>query len=212
MPLILDYTCDDSNVIAACWRKVRCEHCGIVYVIRVEAKVRAPETRGFRLGDKPALERISPDTERHIAYVLHRRIESVPCPSCWRYQPDMCDAIRYAKLGWMRTASVVLLALSGWGMWLIFSNPFSNDPLPANALLGVQAATLTMALVGLAILILKRRRWAAYDANGRVSEENRRDLARSKAMTEVDFSARHPGVAALEREPALKIARARKVQ
>jgi hypothetical protein len=112
----------------------------------------------------------------------------------------MCEAIRREKLGWIKTATIILLTFSGWGMWLSFSNPISSQPLPANEVPVLRAITLALAAVSLTLLIFFRKIWATYDANTRMPQEARRELAERRALTDADFAARHPGVEAIERE------------
>jgi len=200
MAILLNYTTSNSHVIGSCGRKVHCEHCGTTFMFLVEVKVPTRETRRFSLRSGNALERVSPNTERHVAYMLYRRLESVPCPSCYKYQADMCGAIRVQHLSWMKTAGVLLLVASGYGMFITYSNGNVAGSIPAKGMVAVRIAMLAIAALGAVLLVIRRMSWAAYDANSRIPEQSRREIAVGRALTEAEFAVRHPGIKAIERE------------
>jgi hypothetical protein len=142
------------------------------------------------------LERISPN-ERHVAYVLERRIEPVPCAVCWKYQTDMCNAIRRARVARMHTEAIVLLSVGGCGIFMMVSDGISTGSF-GPAFWSIVLVSGLMMLAGAAMLMLRRRKMATHDPNARATEAARRQLAQSRAIVEAHFPLRKLGVRPVE--------------
>lgn len=196
--LYVQWTSAKAEAAGGVWRGVRCDHCGTAYVFRVEVRVRHKEVELYSQGSPGQRARAEQAARDRLAYLLERKIEPVPCPSCGRYQPDMCDELRRRRYGWLYTAGMFLLTIGALG--LVAAAGTATDPRPHFHWMTCLAVEVAGAGLGATALILKRRLSASYDPNDRVPADRRMDLALDRAMTKKEFARRHPSAEALEQD------------
>lgn len=90
---MLHFTEFSATVAGAVWRRVTCYHCGKVYVFRMDVLAKGARVTPFGINAAKSKVNAAADARQNLQYLLRRRIECVPCPSCEAYQPDMCRFI-----------------------------------------------------------------------------------------------------------------------
>lgn len=197
----IQWTTAAATAKGSIWRCARCAHCDTDYVYLMEVKIRHEEVELYSRGSDRQRERAVQNAQALLVNQLRRRVDPVPCPSCFRYQPDMCLVLLKQRFEWLYTAGMFLLA--GTGMMLMILVPMMVfDPKKYSPGLLAAALVCTGLLLGfgVAALLVKRWLWSNYDPNRRVPEQQRVKEAQDRAMTRVEFERQHPDTKAFEAE------------
>lgn len=182
-----------SVATAEVWRRIPCEHCGEEYFFSLQLRAVGWVHEELRLTPsewaKNAAQR---DAAAKLRWLAENKIETVPCPSCGRYQPNMYAAVRHRRYHGLQVAWAILFATAlsvGTLAFLILVDPdgdFKGSPAKPYMI------PLTAAFVLATWVLHKVRKWlsARYDPNNESEADERMVLAQDRAFTGKDLQAR----------------------
>ena len=174
------------------WREEKCEHCNRVFHYQMRITATGAATNPYFLDSYGSPRRAEADAKARLDHALKHNVFAVPCPHCLLYQEYMVPAIRADRLRWMRSAGRFLLALGG--LILFFSaSIIATIVIPAKesnpkAMAVVAGLPVLPLSAGIGLILLRRRRLAAYDPNAEGYIDDRRELAAEYALKPEEFA------------------------
>jgi hypothetical protein len=147
-----------AKVTAFKTKAVCCVQCGTRYLYDMKRQGDARSTTMLDSRSEATKQKAEEEAQAEVERKLDREIDTVPCPNCGCYQPDMVALLRRQHLRWLRDL--------GWMLLLLAAAPFGADrafDLPYRDLLCTSASLLAPLAVGLLFLRCFRQR--RYDPN-----------------------------------------------
>jgi hypothetical protein len=166
---------------------VRCESCYSEYYYRLDCAAYGSAQAPYGLGAAFAKKRARKEAKRRLERMLQTETLAVPCPQCGWFQQSMVSQLRAPLLPWSHFLG--LCSTFGGAVLILLATVITlahlDIPQVIN-LLAVQLAWLVAPLpllAGIAALIRRRQKNAAYDPNDLESEQARIELGRKLSIT-----------------------------
>ncbi len=176
-----------------CLKFVPCENCSTEYVYIMEREASGVGTSVYLMNEQVASNHALSSSAELLQSVLENDFDLVPCPRCGHYQRYMFPRLLQKKgIGILALVPVVLLvaliaAVVAIKRTLVYlENP---NTVALNDLILPSLIVVAMAVVGMALSILNRRRIHHFDPN-LTDQQERIALGQGRAVTREEFDRR----------------------
>ena len=167
-------------------KEIKCRGCRTVYYFVMWRKTSASGTSPYGLTDRAAERAARSRAETRLRYRLATEIDSVPCPSCGRYQPEMFLPMAVSKFRWLRRTAVALLVLVPVSLLAAAFCSINARLIPFGATGAIVFALLAVCFLVAAVAVFRTyfRRKKNYDPNTEPIDL-RLAIARQRTMTRI---------------------------
>jgi hypothetical protein len=140
-----------ARVTGTAWKPTVCRGCGEKYYYRMTRATTGARDANVTMSQEEGQRAAQATAEQRLWDVLAEDFNLIPCPTCGKYQPEMCEELRERKCkpAWTRTLILgaitgLSLTLSGWCLTPEFQALGLDRGLIPLLILGGLAGVLTL--------------------------------------------------------------------